>query len=64
MIVHGVGGKLITPSNIEIKCHLVESMRENDMVFAIGPAGTENHTGVALAVQVTSKNKVKRIISN
>jgi len=42
---------------------LVESMRKNDMVFAIGPAGTgKTYTGVALAVEALKSKQVKRII--
>ena len=42
---------------------LVESMRKNDMVFAIGPAGTgKTYTGVALAVQALKNKEVRRII--
>ena len=42
---------------------LVESMEKNDMVFAIGPAGTgKTYTGVALAVKALKYKQVKRII--
>ena len=38
-------------------------MHGNDMVFAIGPAGTgKTYTGVALAVSALKEKKVKRII--
>ena len=37
--------------------------RKNDMVFAIGPAGTgKTYTGVALAVKALKEKQVKRII--
>ena len=39
VIVHGVGGKIIKAQSANQR-KLVESMRKNDMVFAIGPAGT------------------------
>ncbi|MDV6166978.1 PhoH family protein [Flavobacterium sp. DG1-102-2] len=62
ILVHGVGGKLIkalTP-NQQL---LVDSMYKNDMVFAIGPAGTgKTYTGVALAVKALKEKQVKRII--
>ena len=46
VIVHGVGGKLIKAQTANQR-KLVESMRKNDMVFAIGPAGTgKTYTGV------------------
>ena len=62
VIVHGVGGKLIKAQTANQR-KLVESMRKNDMVFAIGPAGTgKTYTGVALAVQALKSKEVKRII--
>lgn len=62
IIVHGVGGKLIKAQTVNQR-KLVESMRKNDMVFAIGPAGTgKTYTGVALAVQALKNKEVKRII--
>ncbi|GGW61883.1 phosphate starvation-inducible protein PhoH [Winogradskyella epiphytica] len=62
VLVHGVGGKLIKAQTANQR-KLVESMRKNDMVFAIGPAGTgKTYTGVALAVQALKNKEVKRII--
>lgn len=62
VIVHGVGGKLIKAQSANQR-KMVESMRKNDMVFAIGPAGTgKTYVGVALAVQALKSKAVKRII--
>ena len=62
VIVHGVGGKLIKAQTANQR-KMVELMRKNDMVFAIGPAGTgKTYTGVALAVQALKNKEVKRII--
>jgi phosphate starvation-inducible PhoH-like protein len=62
VIVHGVGGRIIKAQTANQR-KLVESMRKNDMVFAIGPAGTgKTYTGVALAVQALKNKEVKRII--
>lgn len=62
VIVHGVGGKLIKAQTANQR-KLVESVRKNDMVFAIGPAGTgKTYTGVALAVEALKSKQVKRII--
>jgi phosphate starvation-inducible PhoH-like protein len=62
VIVHGVGGKIIKAQTVNQR-RLVESMSKNDMVFAIGPAGTgKTYTGVALAVQALKNKEVKRII--
>ncbi len=61
-IVHGVNGKIIKAQTANQR-KLVESMRINDMVFAIGPAGTgKTYTGVALAVQALKNKQVRRII--
>ena len=61
-ILYGVGGKLIKAKTLNQK-RLVESMSKNDMVFAIGPAGTgKTYTGVALAVKALKEKQVKRII--
>jgi phosphate starvation-inducible PhoH-like protein len=41
----------------------VEAVQQNDMVFAIGPAGTgKTYTGVALAVKALKEKQVRRII--
>ena len=62
VILHGVGGKVIKAKTFNQK-KLVDSMHGNDMVFAIGPAGTgKTYTGVALAVSALKEKKVKRII--
>ena len=62
ILVHGVGGKLIkamTPNQQK----LVDYVYKNDMVFAVGPAGTgKTYTGVALAVKALKEKQVKRII--
>ena len=62
VILHGLGGKVIKAKTFNQK-KLVDSMHGNDMVFAIGPAGTgKTYTGVALAVSALKEKKVKRII--
>ncbi|NGZ89776.1 PhoH family protein [Psychroflexus maritimus] len=62
VLVHGVGGRQIKPLTPNQK-KLVELMRKNDMVFAVGPAGTgKTYTGVALAVQALKNKQVRRII--
>ena len=61
-LVHGVGGKLVKAQTANQR-KLVESTYKNDMVFAIGPAGTgKTYTGVALAVKALKEKQVKRII--
>ncbi len=62
VIVHGIGGKLIRAKTENLK-KLVESVEKNDMVFAVGPAGTgKTYTSVALAVRALKNKEVKRIV--
>jgi len=62
IIVHGVSGRTIkakTPNQRKI----VEAALKNDLIFAIGPAGTgKTYTSVALAVKALKEKQVKRII--
>ena len=61
-ILHGLGGKAIKARTINQR-KIVDSILINDMVFAIGPAGTgKTYTGVALAVKALKDRQVKRII--
>jgi len=60
---------LFTPSGKAIRAtmrgqiSLVEAARSNDIVFAIGPAGTgKTYSAVALAVSALKSRKVKRIV--
>lgn len=61
-ILYGIKGKLIraqTPNQQK----LLDLIERNDMVFAIGPAGTgKTYTSVALAVRALKEKQVKRII--
>ena len=62
VILHGVAGRLIKAKTPNQR-RLVDAVKKNDMVFAVGPAGTgKTYTGVALAVQALKNKKVKRII--
>ena len=62
VLVHGVGGKKVKAQTANQR-KLVDLTRKNDMVFAIGPAGTgKTYTGVALAVKALKEKQVKRII--
>lgn len=62
VIVYGNGG-LIVRARTENQRKLVESCAKNDMVFAIGPAGTgKTYTAVALAVQALKNKEVRKII--
>jgi phosphate starvation-inducible PhoH-like protein len=62
VILYGVGKKKIkahTANQIKI----VEAFENNDMVFAIGPAGTgKTYTGIAVAVKALKDKIIKKII--
>ncbi len=61
-LVHGNSGVKIKARTINQK-KLVEAILLNDMVFAIGPAGTgKTYTAVAMAVKALKAKEVKRII--
>ena len=62
VIVHGREGKIIKAITPNQK-RMLESANKNDMVFAIGPAGTgKTYTAVALAVKALKNKQVRRII--
>lgn len=61
-LVHGNGGVKIKARTVNQK-KMVESIQKNDMVFAVGPAGTgKTYTAVALAVKALKSKEVKRIV--
>ena len=62
IIVHGNGGAKIKARTLNQR-ELVKSVNKNDMVFAVGPAGTgKTYTAVACAVRALKAKEVKRII--
>ena len=62
VLVHGVAGKLIKPQT-ENQRKMVALMDKNDMLFAVGPAGTgKTYTAVALAVRALKEKEVRKII--
>lgn len=61
-LVHGNGGVKIKARTVNQK-KMVEFIQKNDMVFAVGPAGTgKTYTAVALAVKALKSKEVKRIV--
>ena len=61
-ILHGVSGRIIKAKTLNQR-KIIDSVTNNDMVFAIGPAGTgKTYTGIALAVKALKNKNVKRII--
>ena len=62
IILYGRTGNAITPRTRNQK-KIVELSEINDILFAIGPAGTgKTYTAVALAVRALKQNLVRRII--
>ncbi len=62
IIVYGVNGKPILPRSKNQKL-LVQQFHKNDLIFAVGPAGTgKTYLAIALAVRALKNNEVKRII--
>ena len=61
-IVFSVTGKPITPRS-ENQLKLVREFEKNDMIFAIGPAGSgKTYTAIALAVRALKNKEIKKII--
>ncbi len=61
-IVHGPNGKVVKAKTVNQQ-KLIDSSETNDIVFAIGPAGTgKTYTAVALAVRALRNRTVKKII--
>ena len=62
VLVHGCNGRLIK-AQTENQRKMVSMMETNDMLFAVGPAGTgKTYTAVALAVRALKEKEVRRII--
>ena len=62
LILHGVNGKSIVARSANQQL-LVDAYDENDLLFAIGPAGSgKTYTAIALAVRALKNREVKRII--
>lgn len=62
VLVHGVSGRLIKAQTLNQR-RMVDSILTNDMLFAVGPAGTgKTYTAVALAVRALKGKEVRRII--
>ena len=62
LILHGQKGRLIKARTVNQR-KMVKQLEENDMLFAIGPAGTgKTYTAVALAVRALKQKQVRKII--
>ena len=61
-ILYSVTGKPIVPRS-ENQLKMVKEFEKNDLVFAVGPAGTgKTYTAIALAVRALKNKEIKRII--
>lgn len=62
VLLYGEGGKAVKALTVNQK-KLVEESLKNDLIMAIGPAGTgKTYTAIALAVRALKLREVKRII--
>lgn len=62
VIVYGTNGLLVKARTTNQR-RMVDSIGKNDILFAIGPAGTgKTYTAVALAVRALKNKEIKRII--
>lgn len=62
VLVHGVSGKLVKAQTTNQR-KMVDEIMVNDLMFAVGPAGTgKTYTAVALAVKALKEKEVRRII--
>lgn len=62
VIVHGTDGKPIRARNRKQE-EMVQAYFDNDLIFAVGPAGTgKTYIAIALAVRALKNREVKRII--
>ena len=62
VVVYSISGKPIK-ARTEKQQLLIDSFNSNDMVFAIGPAGTgKTYLSIALAVKALKEKRIKKII--
>ena len=62
MIIHGINGKTIVARTAN-QLKLVKEFDKNDLLFAVGPAGSgKTYTAIALAVRSLKNKEIKKII--
>jgi len=62
VIVYSMSGRAIKPRS-ENQQRLIEAYEQNDMIFAVGPAGTgKTYLSIALAVKALKEKTAKKII--
>lgn len=61
-LVFNVSGKPVTARTVN-QFHLIEDYKDNDLLIAVGPAGTgKTYTSIALAVRALKNKEVRRIV--
>ena len=62
VVVYSMSGRAIKARS-ENQQHLIDAFQQNDMVFAVGPAGTgKTYLSIALAVKALKEKTAKKII--
>lgn len=62
IILYGTNGQAIKARTLNQR-RMLKSIKTNDVIFAVGPAGTgKTYTAVALAVRALKNKEIKRII--
>jgi phosphate starvation-inducible PhoH-like protein len=62
VVVYSMAGRAIKARS-ENQQHLIDAFYENDMIFAVGPAGTgKTYLSIALAVKALKEKRAKKII--
>lgn len=62
LILHGTNGQAIRARTLNQR-RMISAIQENDVLFAVGPAGTgKTYTAVALAVAALKNKEIKKII--
>lgn len=62
VLIYGTKGTIIRPKTVN-QHKLVDAVRNNDLVFSLGPAGTgKTYISVALAVRALKNKEIKKII--
>jgi phosphate starvation-inducible PhoH-like protein len=62
ILIYGTRGTPIKPRTVNQQ-RLVQAVKDNDLVFALGPAGTgKTYVSVAMAVRALKNKQVKKII--
>lgn len=62
LIIYGVNGKPITARTVNQK-RLVDAFGQNDLCFALGPAGSgKTYVAIALAVKALKNKEIRKII--